>query len=168
MNYNNAEPAVYVGTYKKYNEGSLFGRWMKLEDYSDFDSFVEACRELHKDEEGPEFMCQDFEGLPKSQYCEAGLGWLEKFYDLMDMDEEDQNKVLEYWDNVWDGADPQTVLDRYFCDYMDDDDFGYYLVHELDCIEIPESVESYFDYERYGRDCKYDFYVTDNYIFSTN
>ena len=167
MNYNNCSPAVYVGTYKKYAEGSTFGRWMNLEDYADFDEFVEACRELHKDEEDPEFMCQDFEGLPKNQYCESGLDWLEKFFDLMKMDEDDQNKVLEYWDNVWDGAEPQTILDLYFCPAMDDYDFGYYLAHDLGCLEIPENIESYFDYASFGRDCKYDYHETDNYIFES-
>ena len=48
---NNVEPAVYVGTYRKYNNGSLYGAWMHLSDYSDYDEFGEACRELHKDEE---------------------------------------------------------------------------------------------------------------------
>ncbi len=29
--------SVYVGTYKKYNAGSLSGEWLKLEDYSSKD-----------------------------------------------------------------------------------------------------------------------------------
>ena len=45
-----SEARVYVGTYNKYNNGSLFGKWLDLSDYSDKDEFMEACRELHKDE----------------------------------------------------------------------------------------------------------------------
>ena len=41
---------VYVGTYNKYNNGSLFGKWLDLSDYPDKDEFLEACRELHEDE----------------------------------------------------------------------------------------------------------------------
>lgn len=59
------EAQIYVGTYAKYNEGSLFGKWMQLSDYSDLDEFIEACKELHKDEEDPEFMFQDWEEIPE-------------------------------------------------------------------------------------------------------
>ena len=52
-------PKVYVGTYAKYNNGNLFGEWLELDDYSDEDEFLEACRELHSDEEDPELMFQD-------------------------------------------------------------------------------------------------------------
>ena len=45
-----SEARVYVGTYNKYNSGSLFGKWLDLSDYSDKDEFMEACRELHKDD----------------------------------------------------------------------------------------------------------------------
>jgi len=32
--------AVYVGTYAKYNQGSIAGAWLNLEDYSDKDTFI--------------------------------------------------------------------------------------------------------------------------------
>ena len=50
-----SEARVYVGTYGKYNNGSLFGAWLDLSDYADKEEFYEACRELHKDEEDAEF-----------------------------------------------------------------------------------------------------------------
>jgi antirestriction protein len=52
---------IYVGTYKKYNEGSIFGEWLQLSNYSDYDELLKAMKELHKDEADPEFMIQDFE-----------------------------------------------------------------------------------------------------------
>src|SRR5690606_15105046 len=55
---------IYAGTYKKYNEGSLFGKWLKLSDYSDYDELIAAMRDLHADEEDPEFMLQDYEISP--------------------------------------------------------------------------------------------------------
>lgn len=42
-----SEAKVYVGTYAKYNNGSLFGAWLDLSDYSDKEEFYEACREPH-------------------------------------------------------------------------------------------------------------------------
>ena len=59
------EAKICVGTYKKYNEGSLFGKWLTLSDYSDKKEFYEACKELHSDEEDAEFMFQDWEYIPK-------------------------------------------------------------------------------------------------------
>lgn len=54
---------IYVGTYLKYNSGSLKGDYIELEGLT-HDEFMEACAELHSDEEDPEFMFQDTE-LPK-------------------------------------------------------------------------------------------------------
>ena len=64
-------PAHYVGTYAKYNAGSLKGAWLKLEDYADRSDFLEACAKLHDDESDPELMFQDREGLPHCWYCES-------------------------------------------------------------------------------------------------
>ncbi|HCO66571.1 MAG TPA: antirestriction protein, partial [Dysgonomonas sp.] len=58
------EAKVYVGTYKKYNEGSIFGKWLDLADYTDKEEFLQDCAELHEDEEDPEFMFQDWEYIP--------------------------------------------------------------------------------------------------------
>ena len=41
-----SEAKIYVGTYGKYNNGSLSGAWLDLSDYSDKEEFYEACREL--------------------------------------------------------------------------------------------------------------------------
>ena len=57
-------PAVYVGTYHQYNGGSIFGKWFDLTDFDDEDEFYDACRALHAAEDDPEFMFQDWEGIP--------------------------------------------------------------------------------------------------------
>ena len=53
---NLSEARIYVGTYKKYNNGSLAGAWLDLSDYSDKEEFLNACHELHNNESDPEFM----------------------------------------------------------------------------------------------------------------
>ena len=55
---------IYVGTYAKYNSGSIFGMWIDLESVSDAYEFFEVCRALHSDEADPEFMMQDYQGFP--------------------------------------------------------------------------------------------------------
>jgi hypothetical protein len=34
---------------QKYNEGSIFGEWLQLSNYSDYDELLKAMKELHKD-----------------------------------------------------------------------------------------------------------------------
>ncbi len=67
--YTNAR--LYVGTYAKYNAGSLAGAWLDLGEFPDRDSFLDACAELHKDENDPELMFQAFDGFPRAWYCES-------------------------------------------------------------------------------------------------
>lgn len=55
---------VYVGTWKKYNNGSIYGKWLTLNNYSTYDEFLSACRQVHLNEKDPEFMIQDKEGIP--------------------------------------------------------------------------------------------------------
>jgi len=70
--YTETVPAVYVGTFSKYNSGSLKGARIKLQGHT-AQSFMEACLELHKDESDPELMFQDFEGFPRAFYSESAL-----------------------------------------------------------------------------------------------
>lgn len=53
------EVKVYVGTYAKYNNGNISGKWVDLCDYSDLEDFLDECRDIHDDEDDPEFMFQD-------------------------------------------------------------------------------------------------------------
>ncbi|MCE7044714.1 antirestriction protein ArdA, partial [Dyadobacter sp. CY312] len=69
---------IYVGTYAKYNKGSIFGSWLDLSDYADSEEFLEACLQLHQDEsdhqgQGPELMFQDWEGIPQFLISESTL-----------------------------------------------------------------------------------------------
>jgi antirestriction protein len=52
---------IYVGTYGKYNNGSLFGEWLEISKFSNLQEFYRYISELHKDENDPEFMFQDWE-----------------------------------------------------------------------------------------------------------
>ena len=68
-------PAVYVGTYHQYNCGSIFGKWFDLTDFDDEDEFYDACRALHAAEDDPEFMFQDWEGIPSQFASESSVKW---------------------------------------------------------------------------------------------
>ena len=72
---------VYVGTYAKYNNGSIEGAWIALADCKDYDDFLAKCREIHKDEHDPEFMIQDTSAMPDGLTC---MEWMsrEEFDDI--------------------------------------------------------------------------------------
>lgn len=65
--------SVYVGTYDKYNSGSLQGKWLKTDDYNSKEDFLMSCRELHNDETDPEFMFQDWENIPNGLISESWI-----------------------------------------------------------------------------------------------
>lgn len=64
---------VYVGTYAKYNAGSLEGKWLNLADYANKAEFIAACLALHKDEADPELMFQGWEGIPSWMISEGHI-----------------------------------------------------------------------------------------------
>ena len=95
-----SEARVYVGTYGKYNNGSLFGAWLDLSDYADKEEFYEACRELHKDEEDVEFMFQDYENIPENLISESWISG--NFFTLRDAVEnlnETEQEAFFVWCN---------------------------------------------------------------------
>jgi hypothetical protein len=65
--------AVYVGTYAKYNDGSIFGAWIDLTLIQDEEDFNELCKAIHYLEEDPEFMFQDWQSIPSKYISESGL-----------------------------------------------------------------------------------------------
>lgn len=64
---------VYVGTYAKYNRGSIYGAWIDLAKCETYNDFLRKCKEVHKGERDPEFMIQDSEGFPDGLDC---MEWL--------------------------------------------------------------------------------------------
>lgn len=59
--------------------------------------------------------------------------------------------------------------DNQFCEEMNDYDFGHYLMTEVGCIEIPEALQGYIDFEQYGKDTKINDFVTiGNYIYNNH
>ena len=96
---------VYVSTYAKYNNGSIYGAWVDLTKFDTYEDFLNHIYKLHKDERNPEFMIQDFEGFPETWYSETMLPdedmfyQIKEYYELFDGDEELQAayNVITEW-----------------------------------------------------------------------
>ena len=63
------ETRVYVGTYAKYNNGNIGGAWVSLNNCDSYSDFLKKCASIHKDEQDPEFMIQDYENMPDGLSC---------------------------------------------------------------------------------------------------
>jgi len=156
------------GSYNECNERALGSEWLDLSDYS---SYKEIEEELEK--EGfelngidEELFIQDIEGLP-SNCCNWDYTHPKDLFELLqeadvidDSDKYDtlmaylevrsfddfKNRVSSYGSN-WD-------CDIYLYPHTDWYDLGYNFLH--DCYQIPDYLDNYIDYERYGDELKYD------------
>lgn len=154
---------VYVGTYEKYNNGSIGGAWLDLDKFADSSEYAEACRELHKDEDDPEFMLQDFEGFPARFYSESGLD--DGFWDWLALDEDDRAMLEAYLSNCGDDASFDEAQEAYQGQYNSDVDF---VMDLLDgCGDIPQDLPSYIciDWEATARNIMYDYFSENGYYF---
>jgi len=153
-----SDPArIYVGTYHKYNSGSIKGAWLDLESYGDTESFVEACKELHKDESDPELMFQDFQGFPRSFYSESpDTGKLDALFAWLELDDEDRELLAVYQDNVVDSdADIEQAREAFLGKFNRPEDWAADWLEQTGELEqIPERLRYYFDYEAYARDAR--------------
>lgn len=144
-------PRIYVGTYEKYNNGSIKGAWLDLEGL-DKDSFNDACLELHKDESDPELMFQDFEGFPEKFYGESSLK--DGLWEWLELDEDDR-ELLEVASEAIDSEDIQDARDKFMGKAESEEDWARNFLEETgELKEIPERLQNYFDYEAYARDAR--------------
>lgn len=144
-------PKVYVGTHKKYAEGSLKGAWLDLEDYIDRACFYEACKELHDDEVDLEPMFQDWEDIPATFIGESHID--EEFWDYMNYPaDEDAKAAYCACFNEW-SAD--GFNERYHGKFRSWADMAEGFLDETGGLDdVPERLRCYFDYEKYARDMR--------------
>jgi antirestriction protein len=132
----NDEPAVYIGTYNKYNNGSIAGAWLSLEGH-DKESFYDACRLLHSDESNPEFMFQDFQNFPREFYGESGFD--SALWDWLELDEDDRALLAQYCDAI--GCEGLTIEQARDAFHGTADSFAEFAERMAeDCGEIPKDL----------------------------
>ena len=134
-------PRVYVGTYGKYNRGSLGGSWVDLERFAgDRDAFLAYCAEIHKDEHDPEIMFQDFQGFPQEFYGESCLP--ERLFEWLEMTEDDRDLLARYVDATGAaGAELRDAQDRYAGTYRDGAEFAAAMAEEWG--DIPKDLPAW-------------------------
>ena len=167
--------SIYVGTYNKYNCGSLFGKWLDLSDYSTIEEFYEEIRKLHKDEEDPEFMFQDYEcpDLFNQMGLISECHLSDNIYQVMEAIDNSccDIDVIEAYSSAvgCHNEDIEDIIEKieesYQGKYNSDCDFVQQLLE--DCGDIPENLPSYIhiDWERTAYDIMMDYSTSDNHYF---
>ena len=141
---------VYMGTYAKYNSGNLFGAWLALADYADWDEFMAAANKLHSDEHDPELMAQDWEGPDWiiSEYGVAHEAW-----DYMALNDDSQAIVahlVEMHGDYLGAALEQLEMGNFHIYYGSLEAYAYDYFN--DCYDLPNEVMQNLDLEGYARD----------------
>lgn len=154
-----SQASIYVGTYAKYNDGSIFGKWLKLSDYTDRKEFYEACAELHSDEEDPEYMFQDWEHIPKGLIGESWLS--EKIFEVLEalgeLSDNDQEAFLIWCNNDHKDFSNEDISDLigdfendYVAHYDSEEDFARELIEGRE--DLTDFAKQYFNYEAYANE----------------
>lgn len=162
------EPAVYCGTYKKYNNCSLDGAWLNLKAFDSYDEFLEICALLHDDEENPEFMFQYFQGFPEALYSESCMSE-ETFDDIMIYCDacRDDRKAFDAFCKYRNDVSFTEAMELYMGYFDSEEDFAENQVNEMfDLESMMGDLSCYFDYARYARDLFItDYLFCDGYVF---
>lgn len=150
--YPSDEPALYCGTYGKYNRFNVRGMWVNLSTFDSYKDFEAFCRAIHADEADPELMYQDHTNIPDSLYQES-------------IRENGFNKIMEYCElceeyNVfavndflerWSPEDLNRMPDAYVGVYDTPRAFAYEKADEVFNLPNIGDIALYFDYAAYAR-----------------
>ena len=155
--------SIYVGTYQKYNNGSIQGAWVDLTKFSNEDEFLDYCKELHKDEEDPELMYQDFEEFPKRYYSESYIN--SDLWEWLALDDNEKDILEAYLECFGYDGTIEDAMKAYQGQYTNDIDFTMELLES--CGDIPQDLPSYvhIDWEGTARDIMMDYSSANGFYF---
>lgn len=146
-------PALYCGTYGKYNSCNLSGMWVDLSTFDDYEDFVNFCLAIHADEEDPELMYQDYENMPGSLYHESmGEKEFNKIEEYCELCDEYSVEAVDDFLEWGSTEDLDNMHDAYVGVYDSREDFAREIVSDCYDIEnIMGNLACYFDYEAFAR-----------------
>jgi len=162
----NENPKIYVGTYKKYNDGSLFGAWADLTKFKSKKEFLEYCYELHSDEKDPELMFQDFECFPDQFYSESYIH--DDLWDWMELDKK-QIEIIDAFTYLFCTNFNETMEnceDAYMGHYNSFREFSEQTFFDLN--DVPESLKHYICIDKVERDYRIDYSQHNGHVFYKN
>jgi len=166
---NDITPSIYVGTYAKYNNGSIYGKWLNPTDYDSRSDFYAACFELHADESDPELMFQDWENFPNGNAAINESGFLEwDFIEGFKKAQENHQAAAYVAFVEWSfNTDFDAFTDCYYGEAESEEAFTETYLHDTGALsEVPDWVKGAIDFEYLSRDLfSSDFTLQDGFVF---
>lgn len=170
-NANVKNPSVYVGTYGKYNEGSLDGEWVDITEFDTYEDFIDYCRKLHGDENSAELMFQDYAGFPEIWYSESGMSeeTFDKIKEFSELDSDKKGAYEAYLTICDEGNDSIDEFENCYQGYYNSpEDFAeeYFTTNN----DIPDFIIDYIDWNAVWRDLNISdgYEYVNGYVFSMN
>lgn len=150
--YPSDEPALYCGTYGKYNKFNLRGMWVNLSTFDGYEDFEAFCRAIHADEADPEIMYQDFANMPRSLYHESmgeeGFDNITKYCELCD---DYSVSAVDDFLEWFSPEDLERMPDAYVGVYDSPEEFAQEKADEDFNLPNMGEIAQYFDYAAYAR-----------------
>lgn len=157
------EMEIFIQNLAYYNEGRIVGDWFSLNSsMEDLQQFLQ--KEVKVDGLHEEYFIADynFDALhyAPSEYDDISLLMkaVQMFHTLCKEEQQKVNAILEL---VWVHSSSELIkiidsLDTYnfYQDIQTDYDLGYFWLEESGCYDIPNFLQGYLDYERFGQDIR--------------
>jgi len=154
--------SVFVQSWGEYNNGRIVGAWLDLEDYmGDRDEFWADVMEHTNNAD--EVMCADWKSpiswsespcwdtvWAVQELLESPGNWSDTVRAYVDV-----HGVHYLPDNLY---DLERAMESLVGCWERREDFGYDMAEGL---EIPDRLQAYFDYDKYGRDLLFDYSHTE-------
>lgn len=166
---------LYVGTYHKYNCRNIDGKWINLDDYTDKENFIAACKEINKDENNPEFMFQDWKGekWEKSLYSECSVP--EEYWEIKEalknssIDGEIFNTWLN-WSCEKGSVDNVRKAEEQYCGKYDNGkDYAQEYYKECGFLKEDNPLKNFVNWEAVWKNmCSNGMYENNGHIFDNN
>lgn len=155
-------PRVWVGCLHCYNNGRLVGDWFEADERGSLDDI----EEVHDRSDAPltesceELWVMDHENIPEKGEMSTVTAdeWLSAYEDI---DDDDQWEAFYGWiqETGNDASSSADFVDYYQGLYHSTEDFAQELAEET--MEIPESMATYFDYDKWTHDVMMDYTAVD-------
>ena len=171
---NNNTVSIVIGSWGSYNECNERALGSRRFDLSEFETWDDIEAELEKqgfelDGLDEELFIQDIDDFPGE--ISGDYTHPKTFFEVLKesgvLDDEYKYKIMEAFIEVLSYFDFERRVEAHG-EHWDDDvfiypntdwyDLGYQLIHDCYGTEIPDFLDSYIDYERYGEELRYDGY----------
>lgn len=150
--YQSDEPALYCGTYGKYNKFNVRGMWVNLSTFDSYKDFEAFCLAIHADENDPELMYQDHTNIPDSLHQESmGEKGFAKIMEYIEMCEEYNVFAVDDFLEWLSPEDLDRMPDAYVGVYDSREEFAEEKADEVFNLPNMGEISQYFDYKAYAR-----------------